>query len=608
MTTLEEIASELREKGFPKHATLLASDTGFEYAKCLTKPQWYNEVREAFGSDIYFSLDFRSPEEKYLDQILPPTPFSARDYSEEPLTVVNERPFTWNSIIPTYDALRQINELTSTATELLWSDFKSQFGENEDILYRIMIDQDEQINEPTQEDLNQYKRLVKLRHNIFNSSLMYAGPSILNSQYFSLMSLMPLVCDSEGIDPTYAEFYKPDHNINIFEDIGDDDDEKIEAIINDALEYNPETLERVLESASKLLEDETLLQESFVAYWKQRSVTQRRRVINDANDSIDLYSGKYGPVGLENHEFTSIMLDPETELIIDIENTPHLLKKEPNQRDHFVWDYNLKMKFLVPQRIGMEQILAGGHVTNPLKDPLSVGQNDGQYPNIQYTQETLDHIAEIVESIKLLETELTDVGDMLVPKQVRNKKELTYQMTEMPKNPLDITFGNQSGCCIFVSDDPKKMQNGAFIPLYLSNDSVRLFQIQRVRQNTNSRIGFVMTYDTENENGDLILAVNSLELSQKGIAGGKPTLDGLTNYAEDWLIGYAREAGYHGVVMGNHSYNTSVNHSSRIGNLVQEKLKFVYDDLFYSDIFIKNKNKRLETRPNSCYWLADFRE
>ena len=619
MVTLEEIALELRDNGFPKHATLLASEKGRVYADCLTKPQWYKKVREAFGFDIVRSLEdflysITTPEDLLIAGMFPDSDFTPRNYSEEPLTVANEKPFTWDSITQTYTALNEIHRLTKIASRLIWSDFQSQFGDDEDTLYRVIKDEDAQINDPTNQDFNDYRRLVKERLKLFRTMEMFGESSTLNAQYYNLLSLLPLVCKSEGIDPVYAEFYQVNQDVEISfdEDMGDDE---IDLLMTEGLEYNPETLQRVLGAADQLIENEALLEKSFLAYWNQRGVTHRQRVIKNALTRIkDKLEIEKFPLSFENE--INLKLDHENyaDLDFDLDNPyqidelADLVRKNPGYRKSLVDDFNIKRRHRAPQRVGMEQILAGGQITNPLKDSLSVGQNDGKFPNIKYQPETMKKLTKIVDKIKAFEEDLANVSDILVPKQVRNKKQLTYKMSEMSKNPLDITFGNQSGCCIFVSDEPDKMQNGGFIPIYLSSNYIRLFEIERVRQNSNSRMGFVMTYDTITEDGDRIFTVNSLELSQKGIAGGKKTLDELTNYVEKWLIGYAKEAGYAGVVMGNHSYNTSVNHSSRSSDVVQEKLTFEGSDLFYSDIFHKNRNNKLETRKKSCYWLADFRD
>ena len=74
---------------------------------------------------------------------------------------------------------------------------------------------------------------------------------------------------------------------------------------------------------------------------------------------------------------------------------------------------------------------------------------------------------------------------------------------------------------------------------------------------------------------------------------------------ENWLINYAQEYEYDGITMGKHEYNTSVNFSSRVGDVVEEGLLFrgKYGG-FYSDIFqFDKKNKTMVTRPESSYWL-----
>jgi len=172
-------------------------------------------------------------------------------------------------------------------------------------------------------------------------------------------------------------------------------------------------------------------------------------------------------------------------------------------------------------------------------------------------------------------------------------------MKELPKDPLDVTFGNDSGCCIFVPNEIEKMQNGWTIPFYLYDPHIRLFSIYRDKK---QRIGLVIAFETFSKNEPNVLCCNSLELSRIGIVGGRDTIKKLTDYVEDWLIRYAQEYGYFGVTMGSHSYNTAFNYSSRGGDTVKEELVFAgFREPFYSEIFVFDKNIR--TRPDSNYWL-----
>ncbi|HII71123.1 TPA: hypothetical protein HA265_00005 [Candidatus Woesearchaeota archaeon] len=181
---------------------------------------------------------------------------------------------------------------------------------------------------------------------------------------------------------------------------------------------------------------------------------------------------------------------------------------------------------------------------------------------------------------------------------------------ELPKDPMDVTFGNDSGCCIFVPESTNDLNNGIFVPVYLLDLNIRLFAVYRLENGGDKkhRMGLVVAFDTHTENGRNILACNSLELSAYGVAGGKPALCKLTNYVEDWLIGYARRHRYHGVAMGSHSYNTSANFSGRKGDVVRQTLIFNTEgealNPFYSDIFDwDSENALMKTRENACYWL-----
>ena len=204
---------------------------------------------------------------------------------------------------------------------------------------------------------------------------------------------------------------------------------------------------------------------------------------------------------------------------------------------------------------------------------------------------------------------------MATSTQLRKKKDHTYILEEMPKNPLDVTFGNDSGCCIFVPEDISKLQNGVFVPRYLTNPHVRLFGVYRhdagngtsekSRSAKVQRMGLVLAFESKGSYGKEILACNSLELSRLGISGGNETVRKVVEYAEQWLIGYAQEHGYAGVTMGRHSYNTSRNFSARSNDIVEEQMRFRQAGVtFYSDIFMLTKDESvMKTRPRSCYWL-----
>ena len=199
-----------------------------------------------------------------------------------------------------------------------------------------------------------------------------------------------------------------------------------------------------------------------------------------------------------------------------------------------------------------------------------------------------------------------DIFALPTPSKLKRKKHLKYLIEEMPKDPLDVTFGNDSGCCIFVDDDVKKTGNGMFVPYYLVHPGVRLFGVYRTEKSRRQRMGLVVAFETEyaDKRKGKILACNSLELSILGLAGGETTISRLVDYVEGWLVEYAKQNGYVGVCMGGHSYNTSLNYSSRKNDVVKDTLVFSNSPLFfYSDIFRADDDRSMLTRDHSCYWL-----
>ena len=286
-----------------------------------------------------------------------------------------------------------------------------------------------------------------------------------------------------------------------------------------------------------------------------------------------------------------------------------LFKSDLDNKENFLdGSYYPSLRLFYGALQGLQHIIMGGPTTNPNASEVSVLQNHFSFPNIRYSAETIQKIKDLAENMQEVFNALPDISDLSVPSKLRKKKELQYAVKELPKDPLDVTFGNDSGCCIFVPEKLNELQNGYSVPYFLSSPEVRLFGVYRKQGEKEQRMGFVLAFETETKEGKKILACNSLELSRMGIAGGMKTVSELPDYVESWLVDYPNQNRYSGATMGSHGYNTAYNFSSEKGEGVKEKLLYKGSTHgFYSDIFQrehpKDGDRVLVTREDSCYWL-----
>ncbi len=648
MITLDELAQAFQEKGLGRQAVLLDSKAGSGYVRALLQPRWQSRVEPVVGEETYSKLlrfwrAEKSQEERLLIAIFGrknapatavlETNYQQRDYRLPSLEIHIESQFDFPALQKAAEVTKQAAQLTYQAHRAVYNEVAERIEQDEALLYEMYMDRDiipgqrELRPEELQRMERQYQR--KLTERIQRTQRMVeldAGSIILLNEFFMLSEMaapaeFSVAGEGQGIRDSLQEKY----NFN-FQEHDESTQEKMK-----------EECLKLAAAGERLLKENP--QQAFTHWLENLKATKHQRVIKEAKKEIKIYGGLPGD---DDEEETIEWLDPFSEFKIEnliCYDQDGWTKVQPEEvQDKFLalfkTDLPTRQKFLevfnedadrfFHLKIGLEQLLAGGPITNPEASPVSVLQNHYHFPNIPYSEGTLAQIREINTSLTELLNNFPDISDLAAPTYLRKKKNHTYVMVELPKDPLDVTFGNDSGCCIFVPENREGLQNGMFVPFYLTNQHVRLFGLYRVEANGTDvhtmiehyqqgkvsskkvqRMGMVLAFETVNQTGGKVLACNSLELSRFGLAGGNITIQKVVDYAEKWLIGYAQNGDYRGLTMGRHRYNTSVNFSSRRDDVVEGQLEFTQrQKRFYSDIFAwDNEEKVMRTRPRSCYWL-----
>ena len=571
----------LREKGFKRQAALLESSVKDLYAEALYNYRWAKRVKKAFGDKIYKQFERESVKKdkssrasRLLYALLNPY-FRRRTYKTTPLEITIESNFDISALKKAADITGELIGLSNEPYKLIYDEAKELTKDNSDLLFEIYKDNDitVQLKDKSDSDISGYysERLSAwLERTKKYINLEYPEPALL-SALTHIIDLLP---------PTYT----PQNKIT-----------------------KKENVKTVISEAEKTLSNNELLNTNAKLWLQKMENTKRERVSTEGKSDIfdDYYSDKGYDNPLSTGEIETLFMYHDLEYKGGY--LEELLSSPLNIRKNFLEsDYMPSLERYHSLLQGIQHILMGGPITNPNASEVSVLQNHHGFPNLKYSDRTKERLNEMAEKLKYSLGQLPDISDIATPTKLLKRRNLTYVMRELPKDPLDVAFGNDSACCIFVPENPEELQNGLSVPVYLIDNAVRLFSLYRVENDKEQRMGLVLAFETYSNNDpeNKILSCNSLELSRFGISGGNDTIRKITNYAEDWLIGYAQKHGYKGVTMGSHSYNTSVNFSSRISDVVSEDNIFSgLSKWFYSDIFAYEKEKPLRTRENSCYWL-----
>jgi len=564
---LKDTADFLRNKNQNKLATLIESNTGYEYLVSLFNPAWEKEAKAVF-EDRY------NPSFFLANQINGKYNLKMNDFNvgEQPSSSIDLK-FDNVKITPEYlmcvaDLSGKIIDISKKAKSLIYDSVKNL---SDDQIFDIYKDWDyfysrrnDNLADVSDDDVEQFKRTILSNKNNLKKAIDSKIDFLIDMNVTNLFrKLEGMISDSDK-ENDYAGLIKAAESISDYKSLLIDYNER---------ESSVESIrERVIYAGKNIIDILTVKDVSMF-------------------DSSFLY-GFFDFFGIDSSKCNKLS-----------DYFSLLLSSSKDIKTDFVDDhYDVFCNDIKSTSVGLSQILAGGNVINPDAHPCSVLQNDAHFPNIKYNKKTLDKLNKLNSELSELLEQLPDLSDIVASGKLKNKSELSYYVKELDKNPFDVTFGNDSGCCLFVPDELKNLHNGIFVPRYLLDSGVRLFGVYLKRENIDQRMGLVLAFDS-NLDDKKILACNSLELSRYGLKGGKKTIKSLVDFVENWLVDYASLNNYDGVSMGSHSYNTSKNHSACSSDIVKDQITFnPFNNLFYSDIF-EVKDKSLVSRENSCYWL-----
>ena len=262
----------------------------------------------------------------------------------------------------------------------------------------------------------------------------------------------------------------------------------------------------------------------------------------------------------------------------------------------------LKSEFLkdINEKISLYENLAKEAIKERLDDYLKRGDI--------YAEGALDNILKALQ-IDDREEEFSPLRNLALQRgvsdRVRNARNLEYRVSLSDKDPLDIRFGKDSGCCIGVYPNSGSIGKAFGLPHMIADNSVYFFNVEQKKpQGEWHRVGIVLGFDGEDSLGNRVFIANSLELSP--FMNPDDVVPQVVDYAESEVIQYLKSQGFKAAFMGAHDYNTSRNHSTRANNLVRTistKKKSARAKPFYSEVF----NRTGKTEDSDFYSLFDDR-
>jgi len=440
---------------------------------------------------------------------------------------------------------------------------------------------------------DEYKECVEDKAHLLDRLLELSAPQILlHAEASKLITFFPPSDDSRKYESVIE---KMTAMIKEIDEGASWEVERADVIAQETID----AVSDVIEEANASLSDEDTMRRAYS--WYRHPKRMHERILRHAQRSLRM------PDISEDNPLENYGQD--------------VLEEDLNYKRYILEEFTYKVTDMRKIAIGCEQIAAGGTVLNQKEHRYSVAQNHARFPNLDYTEQQRATFRDYGKSLQELLQKIPDISDIVLPRRIRQRKDVDFSVEELVKDPMDITFGNDAGCCIAVSTNREDLINGWTVPHYQLDPHIRLFGIYRSMGQKRTRVGLIPAFETAFQrafSGNVprektILSCNSIELSSVGIPGGTETKTELTRYAEQWIQTYAQTYGYYGATMGHHSYNAAVRFSQHTENMVREPLAFIGRiQGFHSDIFQRTPDARqnyiYRTKPHSCYWITKGRK
>lgn len=592
---LDKLKELFLEKGFVRQSVLLESSVGSLYLSALTQKEWEESVKAKLGKKGYdLLLQECTQSSDGVDFSSFPV-FERRSFSQPCLDV------TVNEIleVPDIEKAVSLQNLVAAAQvramDVVYKEVLEQTQSDPELLFRIYKDEDIVARGEVYAEQYLKGKIWSCRRTITRLLECDAPSMILQNDVSRLQKYLP--------ESDYALA-----SVTFFPKDGGEIAEQNYAHYEQTLKEDAEVLTKVV---VPLTVGGGIWKRNFASWYQTMKDTQQERVCAAGKEEIEEQIILMNRDAVDVHLNEFALSDIELFLTfegVDIVATPSytLLHAPLALRRKFTEAVEEDFHNIRNTLTGFQHILDGGAITNPSVDPVSVFQNHARIPNISYSSDVKSILSSHSQFIDDKMREMPDLISLPLRSRLRKKREYRFVMEELMKNPLDVTFGNDSGCCVFVPETIEELGNGGSVAHYLRDPGVRLFSLS-LEAEKKQRMGFVLSFDTvySGYEGTKVLACNSLELSPFSLPGGRSTLEKLVVYSEDWLKHYAKSFGYSGVAMGSHSYNSSRNYSSHSRALIQEQLLYRGELVgFYSDIFEQDLEKgSAQTRRGALYWL-----
>ena len=589
MSNLELIAEQLRENGFSRQATLLESfPEGMEYTSVLLSPFWEEHVRGKIGDRIYNSL------QQELGSDIE-NPFSTRDVEMEPLRLTIDLTLTQEEINQGYKFLKEIVEIQKYANREIFRYVKEQ-GENDPDILHNAYDMRKGYDAHPDMDERELRRVFER-----DMSLEQMAEVREYQKYRKRLW-----------DRTFGRFMSPEktqpqEDDDVEEDINvvQECDDKTLSII-DEIDHpnnpNNSTTDNIFRpGAQETLEFLDIVEaayrkdpEAVYQAWKVGMVKSRREsAIGYANEAIEraLETGLHisGPSHEDKKRLRSFR---------------RVLQKNADERREIVGSFERYLSSARFAEEGMRHILEGGTVTEHFEHSQSIFQNPNKYPNIEYSEEVHDVLRRIVQGMQNRRFQIPNMSGLKLPSSVNKLSELVYTIRELPKDPLDVSFGNDAGACIAVptEEDPNPYHDvWKSVPKYLSSDNVRLFGVYRQEGSRERRVGMMLGFEMNDADDNMYLALNSYEFSDIWVGTHPEMVSPLVDYVDSWMEAYAKEADLAGVSMKKNTRHSWLSDNEEHQVEIDLRLAGVQKN-FFSDI-LTMKSGGFGLREGEHYWV-----